>query len=332
MAAHSSSPGCRRLRLLLIVLILALVTVMAACSQPQSETGPQTISVMAIKGPSGVGMAKLMEDKAGGDSYSFTLANGPEQVVAALLSAEADIAALPTNLAAKLYAKTEGDIVMLAASTYGSLYLLERGDSLNSPTDLAGRTVYATGQGANPQYILEHLLTANGLTVGEDVEVAYKSEHAELATLLLSGDVNIAMLPEPFVTTVLLKDDSLRVALDLNQLWREQGQGELALTAIAAQRDFVEAYPQTVAAFLADLEDSIDFALNDPAATGELCAKYEIIPDAAIAEAAIPNCGLCFVSGAELGGFMESYFSMLLSADPASIGGALPGEDFYYQE
>ena len=309
-----------------------------ATENQTAETAPDdniTTQVMTLKGPSGIGMASMIDQAAKGDTrLNFTLVGNPDEVVAAMTGGDTVMAAMPTNLAAKLYAKTQGDVVMLSIINYGNLYLLQNetsGDPITSLEDLRGQTIYATGQGSNPQYILEYLLTQAGLKVGQDVQVEYKSEHAELAALLASGEVNIAMLPEPFVTTVLQKNNQVVERLDLNDLWSEAtGGGKLTLTCVAGRREFVEAHPQVVADFLQALEQSISAANSDVATTAQLCATYEIIASADVAEQAIPRCSLTFISGADMQPALEGYFQMLFDADPASLGGALPGDDFYY--
>jgi len=294
-----------------------------------------TVQVMTLKGPSGIGMAAMIEQAAQGDArWEFTLAGSPDEVVAGFTGGDIMIAALPTNLASKLYAKTNGDIVMLAITNYGNLYLLQNGNSgqaVASLEDLRGQTLYATGQGSNPQYIVEYLLREAGLDIGRDVQVEYKSEHAELAALLASGEVELAVLPEPFVTTAMQKNGAIVQRLDLNELWSEAtGGGQLTMTCVAARRDFVEQHPQFVADFLAELEQSIAFARDEVSAAAQLCETYEIIASAAVAEQAIPRCSLAFIQGADMQPALLDYFQMLFEADPSSLGGALPGDDFYY--
>jgi NitT/TauT family transport system substrate-binding protein len=162
------------------------------------------------------------------------------------------------------------------------------------------------------------------------VQVEFKNDHAELATLLASGQVEIAMLPEPFVTSALMQNDGLSTVFDLSAEWRALGAGELAMTSLVSQRDFLTANPEVVAAFLADMERSINYAVNNVAATAALAEKYDIIPKAAVAERAIPRCNLTFISGKDMRETIADYYSVLYAADPQSVGGALPDEDFYY--
>ena len=329
-------------KLLLVVLAVLTLLVLAACSPTPADNNTDNLdeqnvqeeaitpSVMALKGPTGVAMAKMIDDNDANQKYQFSLVGSPDEIVSAISSGEADIAAMPTNLAAKLYAKNEGDLQMISVIADGSLYLLENGNTINSLADLEGKTIYATGQGSNPQYILEYLLKSAGMTPGENVEVVYKTEHAELATLMATGDVDIAMLPEPNVSGVLSKNDQVRVALDFNEEWNSVTGGNLTMSCVAATKTFIAEHPQAVADFLADLQQSITFALDDVEATAALCAEHGIIENEAVGAISIPKMGLTYVDGADIEPAVSGYLTMLFEADPSSVGGAMPAEDFYY--
>lgn len=329
-------------KLLLVIFAVLTLLVLAACSptpadnntdNPDEQNAQEeavTPSVMALKGPTGVAMAKMIDDNDANQKYQFSLVGSPDEIVSAISSGEADIAAMPTNLAAKLYAKNEGDLQMISVIADGSLYLLENGNTINSLADLEGKTIYATGQGSNPQYILEYLLKSAGLTPGENVEVVYKTEHAELATLMATGDVDIAMLPEPNVSVVLSKNDQVRVALDFNEEWNAVTGGNLTMSCVAGTKTFIAEHPQAVADFLADLQQSITFALDDVEATAALCAEHGIIENEAVGAISIPKMGLTYVDGADIEPAVSGYLTMLFEADPSSVGGAMPAEDFYY--
>jgi NitT/TauT family transport system substrate-binding protein len=318
--------------LLLIALALLLTLIVAACADQGTEQEEVIPVVMTLKGPTGVAMAKMIDDNEAGGTYDFRVVGSPEEIVAAIGSGEADIAAMPTNLAAKLYAKTEGEVQMIAVIALGSLYLLEAGDGdgIHTLADLEGKTICAAGQGANPQYILEYLLRSAGLIPGEDVTIEYKSEHAEVAALLAGGEIDLAMLPEPNVSAVLAKDAAIRIALDLNQEWQNMSGSVMTLSCVAVRREFAAAHPEVMDSFLATLTDSVIYALDDAAGTAALCVEHGIIDNAAIAAAAIPQMGLTIVLGQNIEPVVSDYFNMLFAADPASVGGSLPDADFYY--
>lgn len=315
------------------ILALALALCMAL-SLVTLASAEDTTSVYALMGPTGIGMVSLMEDHA--DEYAFTLVGAPDAVVSAIASGDADIAAVPTNLAATLYNKTKGNVQLLALNTLGVLSILEMGDTIQSVEDLAGKTLYATGQGSTPEYVLNYILAANGLT--DSVTVEYKSEHAELATLAAAGDVDLVLLPEPHVTSVLSQNAQYRIALDVTALFEEAAakNGEdnttMSMGCVIVRKDFAQANPEKVAAFMEAYAQSIEFVNSDVEAASQLVEKHGIMPKAAVAAKAIPNCHIVYIDGEEMKTQIEPFFQMLFAANPASVGGALPAEDFYYSK
>lgn len=292
------------------------------------------MNIMVLKGPTGMGMTYLMDQSAKDPEtlYQFSVAATPDEVVAQVANGSVDVAAVPTNLAAVLYQRTNQSVQMLAIETYGSLYILTDDASVTAWEDLRGKTVYATGQGANPEYILNYLLTKNGLIPGQDVKIEFKSEHAELATLMASGSVTLGMLPEPNVTSAMMQNDKLRIAFNLNDEWDKVAPGGLAMGCLIVNKQFAEEHPKQLKKFLDQTEESVDYVVANPAEAGVLCETYGIIPKAAIATKAIPNCNLTFVKGNEMKTTIEGYFQVLLEANPQSIGGSLPDEAFYYNK
>ena len=146
-----------------------------------SEEDPDTVRIGALKGPTAMGMAQLLD----ADGYDFTVAASPDEIVPMVVQDKLDIAAVPANLAATLYQKTNKDVSVLAVNTLGVLYLVENGDSVKSVEDLKGKTIYASGKGATPEYALNSVLKANGIDPEKDVTVEYKSEHAEVVSALV---------------------------------------------------------------------------------------------------------------------------------------------------
>ena len=291
---------------------------------------------MFLSGHTGVGAAKLLADNEDDDPSndsldSFSIVDANDQVVAALNSGEVDIAAIATNMAATLYNRTDGNITMLAVNTYGVLYILEKGESVQSVADLAGKTIYATGQGANPEYILNYVLTQNHLDPAADVTIQWLTPQ-EITAKMSSEDAGVCMLPVPAATGLLLKDSGVRQALDLSAEWDKVSSSPLAMGCVAVRTAFLKENPDSVAHFLDCYEDSIRY-MSDPAnldQAAELVAQYGITANAAIAKAAIPQCNLAFLTGDEMRDTIQNYFSVLNSANPDSIGGAMPYDDFYY--
>ena len=313
----------------------------ASGSQTASSTGDASSDsyelpdFMVLSGPTGVGAAKLMADNEAAAQEDKVLASAvveaDNQVVSsALINGDADIAAVATNVAANLVNKNEGSIQVLAVNTLGVLYILEKGDAVTSMADLAGKTVYATGEGANPQYVLNYLLTENGVDPA-DVDIQWMTAQ-EVTAQMVSSEDGICMLPVPAATALMIQDAGVRQALSLTDEWSKVSDGQLAMGCIVARTDYIEENPQGVEAFLAAYEDSIEYMSNpdnlDDAA--ELVAQYGITANAAIAKAAIPQCNLTYLAGDEMKTVLETYYQVLFAADPASIGGALPYDSFYY--
>lgn len=297
------------------------------------NTVPFNITV--ISGTTGMGFAKMMDDVKNGTAlfpYNFEIVSGADVVAPAIISGTTDIAAVPTNLAAVLYAKTNGEIRVLAANTLGVLYLIENGETVNSMSDLAGKTIYCCQQGANPEFITNYLLTESGLTVGTDVFLDFTYNNPdELATAIATGKVDLAVLPEPKVTATLAQNESLRRAINFSDVWEEVSGGlPLIQGCIIARKSFIDEHPAEVAAFLEEYKASIDFVNTNAEEASAMIAEAGIIPKAPLALKAIPNCNIAFISGSELAEPMKGFFGVLHAANPASVGGAIPADEIFY--
>ena len=335
-------------KFLTLCLTLALVLSLAACTQkpaddpapdeapepPAQETEvPVTTRIAALKGPTAMGLVKLMSDapsSVNGPLYDFTLAGSADEVTPALIKGELDMACVPANLAAVLYNKTEGAVQVLAVNTLGVLYIVENGESVQSLADLKGKTVVAAGKGSTPEYALRYLLSENGIDPDADVTLDWKSEHSECVAALASGQASIALLPQPFVTVAQSKLEGLRMALDLTAEWDKLDNGSTLITGvIVARRDFVEAHPAAVSSFLTAYAASVDWVNANVSDAAALTGEYGIV-DAAVAEKALPYCNIVCITGAELLEKLPGYLYVLCNADPAAVGGAMPDNSFYF--
>lgn len=296
----------------------------AACSKKQDDT---EIRIAALKGPTGMGMVKLA-DKQNYPNYTVSIEASPDALNPRIISGEVDVAAVPVNLASVLYNKLDGDISVLAVSTLGVLYVVEAGSEVNSVADLAVKTVYATGQGATPEYILNYLLDKNG--VAGSVEVNYVGEHAALATMLADGSAEIGMLPEPNVTSTLAGNDNLRIALNLTEEWNKVCSTELVQGVVIARKSFVNEHPEAIEQFLREYEKSSAFVNENIDEAAKLIVDAGILGNVEIAKKAIPNCNISFSKGEAMHKAVEGMLAVLFEANPKSIGGKLPDKDFYY--
>ena len=308
-------------------------------SQTETASGEETaVNVMALKGPTAMGMVQLMDNaEAGpvnGNSYTFTIAASADEVTPKLVQGEADIAAVPANLASVLYNNTEGQVQVLAINTLGVLYIVENGDSVQTVSDLAGKTIYASGKGSTPEYALNYILSENGIDPEADVTIEWKSEHSECVAALASDEDGIAMLPQPFVTTAQTQNENLRIALDLTEEWDAlQADAETPsalLTGVVVVRTaFAEEHPEAVNAFLDSYRESVDYVNANVTDAAALIEKYDIVT-AAVAEKALPYCNITFIEGSEMQEKLSGYLNVLYEQNPTSVGGALPADDFYY--
>lgn len=324
-------------RIAALLLAAAMTFAAVGCAgknEPQPEKQKTALSVAGIAGPTGIGLAGLMANDHRSDDidYTFTVATSPDEVVGKFTSGEVQIASVPTNLAAKLYKKLNGDVQMLAINTAGVLYILENGDTVHTMADLRGRTILSTGEGANPEYVLRYLLRQNGLDPDRDVTLEFVAENSELITKLATGAVSVAMVPEPAVTTVLGKNADLRVALNMDDEWNAVcPDSGMLMGCVIAKKSFIAQNKAAVDAFLKEYAASVEMAESDPDTVAALCEEHGITASAAVAKAAIPRCNLVCITGGEMKDRIAGYYHILYEADPTAVGGGVPADDFYYE-
>lgn len=334
-----------------VIAALCLLLAFTGCGG-ESSTAPDTsadasqaektkINIAALKGPTGIGMVRLMEQNEAGSAandYNFTVSGAPDEVTTKVINGEYDIAALPTNVASLLYNKTKGEVLMLALNTKGVLYMLDSTGTVNSVADLKGKKIYATGQGSTPEYVLNYILSENGIDPAKDVTVEYLSEHSELAALIASGEAQIALLPEPNVTSVLSSNSNVKIALNMTEEWdriagKDENDGSiLTMGCVVVRKEFAEQNADAVKAFLEEYKASVEYTSTNLDETAQLCEYFEIIPKAAVAKKAIPNCNIFFAAGSDMKDYVDNFYKVLYSYNPASIGGTLPDDGIYYAE
>lgn len=294
-----------------------------------------TMKIASLKGPTTMGLTKLMADsdaKQTKDTYEVTIHGTADEIVTGIVKGEVDVALVPCNLASVLYKKTEKKVQVAAINTLGVLSIVETGSSIQSFADLKGKTIYATGKGTTPEYALNYLLKANGLDPQKDVTIEYKSEATEVAAILSEATDAVAMLPQPYVTTVSMKNDKLRIALDLSDEWDKVAGGASSLVTgvVIVRTEWLEKNKEAFNEFLGLYKDSTQWVnanIDDAAA---LIGKYDIVPEA-VAKKAIDKCNIIYIDGSEMKEKITGYLTVLLNADKASVGGELPDDNFYYE-
>jgi len=320
----------KRIGTLLLSLVLVLSTVLVVgCSS--TATPKEKIKIAVLKGPTGMGIVKLMEDNK--DLYDITLYDSPDQIVSKVVNGEVDGAAVPSNLAPILYTKTKQGIKLAAVNTLGVLYVVENGTTVKNISDLKGKTVVASGKGGTPEFALNYILQKNGLVPDKDVKIEWKAQHSDVAAALAAKQISLAVLPEPFVTTTKLKDTDLNVSLDLTKEWEKVSgaDSQLIMGTLIFKNDFIAKRGSDLDAFLAKYKASVDYVNKNAAAAGTLIEKNGILPNAKAAEIAIPRSNIVFISAQDAKKSLTGFFTVLMQSDPKSIGGSLPDENFYYK-
>lgn len=320
-------------KLITLALTAAMVLLLlGGCGSSGQDNA--TIRLGGLKGPTSMGLAKLLTDAKDGKSAStieYTLAAAADELTSALIQGNLDMAAVPSNLASVLYNRTNGEISVLAVNTLGVLYIVDTKDSVHSFADLKGRTIYATGLGTTPEYSLKYLLQQNGLDPDKDVTLEFKSESTEIVSIMKSTDEEVvAMLPQPFVTVASSNVEGLNVALDLNAEWNALNNGSSLVTGVLIARNaFLEEHPKAVAAFLEEYKSSTAYANANVEEVSEMIEALDIVK-APIAQKALPQCNITYLDGADMKTAMSGYLQILYDQNPQSVGGALPTDDFYY--
>ena len=290
-------------------------------------------TVGSMKGPTSMGLVHLMQEEETDDDpdFTFTMVTAADELLAKFTGGEVDIALVPANMAGVLYNKTKGNVQVINVNTLGVLYLVTADASVSGVADLKGRTVYTTGKGQTPEYVLRYLMEANGLTE-DDVTIEFKSEAAEVVSTLAQDPSAIGVLPQPFATVACQQNEALQQVSDLTQEWNKTGKGSLVTGVTVVKKDFAASNPELIEDFLEEHEESIDFANEHTAEAAALVASYGIIEKAPVAEKALPKCNLTYLDGEEMKTALGGYLEVLFAQEPASVGGALPADDFYYME
>lgn len=324
-------------RIIAILLALAMILSFAACGNGNSgEDGePDTTAyekenktkVAVYDGAAAVGLSKLKVDR----SYAYEVKNysSYREIVPLIMNGEADIAAVPLNIAADLYRKTNGGIKLLAVTDAGLIRVLSRDDSVKSIADLKGKTVYTSEQGAVSDYIIRYLLNNNGLDPETDVDIQYKASFAELCTLMKESKADICIMPEPFVSKVCAADESIKKVAELTSEWNESCKTNPIQSCLIARKAFIEQEPETVTEFLDFTEISMNY-VNNYIVASKFLVDEGYFDNSRELTSGVPGCKLIFFTGDRLKLRASENFKALFEADPESVGGEIPNDGIYY--
>ncbi|MGI6046182.1 MAG: ABC transporter substrate-binding protein [Eggerthellaceae bacterium] len=321
--------------ILLFASVFALMLALVGCSSGQeqkaSTENPTEVRVVSLKGPTSIGLASMMNQTDTVDTYTYDIQGTPDAATSGFLKGDYDIALVPANLASVLYNKTDKNVTCLDINTLGVLYVVSGDDSIASLQDLEGKTVYMTGKGATPEYAMKYLLSQNGLQ--DKVTLEYKSEATEVASILEDDPTAIAVLPEPYVTTVNMKNSEIETRISLSDEWDKcSSDGSKMVTGVTiVSNDFLKEHPEAVERFIESQSKSVSDVTSDPSSYAQAVVDAGIIGNVEAAEKAIPQCNIVCLTNDDLKTSLSGYLKVLNDFDPASIGGALPDDDFYYE-
>lgn len=301
-----------------------------------------TVRIGSLKGPTSMGLVYLMDQADKGEAannYEFTMSAAADELLPSMISGDLDIILVPANVASVLYNKTEGGVSVIDINTLGVLYMVSGDDTIQSMEDLKGRTVYLTGKGTTPDYVLQYLLKENGLAE-TDVTLEYKSEATEVAAVLAEVPESIGVLPQPFVTAACAQNEKLSVVMDLTEQWDavqdiagsiQDGIKSRLVTGVTVVRNgFLDEHKEAVDKFLEEHENSAAYANEHVEEAAELVAAAGIIEKAPVAVKAMPQCNITYIDGCDMREALSGYLAVLAGQDASSVGGGLPEEDFYY--
>ena len=313
----------------ILLVLLMLVALFPGCAAAEE---PTVIRIGSLKGPTTMGMVKLLSDNEAGLTavkYESTVVANATELMPLFLRGELDVLALPVNAGAVLYNKSQAGATLLAVNTLGVLYIVEKGgETITSVADLKGKTIYATGKSTTPEYALSYLLAENGLDIATDVTMEWKSEASEVVAQMATLDNAVALLPQPFVTVAQTKVEGLRVALDMTAEWANVG-STLITGGLIIRTAFLNEHPEAVKTFLEEYAASTQYVNENVEEAAALVEQY-IGVAAGVAKKAIPACNIVCMTGEEMKAAAEKYLTVLFELNPDAVGGAMPEESFYY--
>ncbi len=315
----------------ILLCVMGMLT-LTACGKTEEAAH---IRVGSLKGPTSIGMVELMERAKNGETendYEFIMETAADTLLTMMVQKELDIALVPANVASVLYNKTQGEVVAIDINTLGVLYMISGDEGLVELSDLKEKTIYLTGKGTTPDYVLQYILKENNISL-EEVHLEYKSEATEVAAVLKNDDKAVGLLPQPFVTAATTQNENLQIVFDMNAEWDKlQGEdGSKMVTGVTVVRKaFLEENEGAVELFLKDHKESAEYVNANVEAAAELVVNAGIIEKAPIAKKAIPYCNIAYIDGEEMKNALSGYLTVLFKQDAKAVGGALPQDDFYY--
>jgi NitT/TauT family transport system substrate-binding protein len=314
--------------------ILLFVLLLCGCgSRKGKERDGADYTIAALKGPSAMGMIRLIDslNRGSGHSVEVQILNEPLQVRKMMLDGTADFAILPTTMAAIMYNKGL-KYKLIGIPCWGTLYLAGSDTLVKRWEDLRDKRIHVMARGMTPDVMFRHLLVKNGLDPDMDVILDYSfPTHIDLANAVAAGQAALGILSEPLASLVTLKNSDIRIIFNLETEWSKKEDIEITETAFLGSESILSDEPELVGKIIDSYRHSSGWVNQYPDSAAVLIVRYGILPDAAVAAHAIPGSNLRFVRAAEVEAEIEDYLNVFYKLNPDIVGGKLPDEDFIYR-
>lgn len=273
----------------------------------------------------GTAKIKLSRDYA----YTVTTCGSAEEIMNTVTEGKADLAALPLDLAAKLYNSTNGGVKIIAVNVLGAVHLLTGDSGVTSLADIKGKTVYATGKGGYCEYFINAVLTQNGIDPEKDVKIEYK-EQDELAALALDGTAKLCFVPEPYATRIVRENKEMKRLVDLNGLWEKSTGTKPVQSVVIARTEYIEKNPEYIETFLFHNEVSLNYLSSEDNQGINFLSENGYFSSFDLAAATVSASNLVFMKGEDMKPLIKGTFEAFYAVDPASVGGAIPDDGIFH--
>jgi NitT/TauT family transport system substrate-binding protein len=314
-------------------IIFCLITIVVGCKNPAKDSKTQsTLAIATLKGPSSMGMVKLIDSLESAESPNIVveILNEPIQVRKMIIDGSADFAILPTTMAALIYNKGL-EYQLIAVPVWGTLYLFGSDTTITNWEHLIGKRVHVMAKGMTPDVLFRYLLEKNGINPESDLKLDYSfPTHIDLANAIASGQANLGVISEPMVSLAMHKNKSIKPIFDLNYEWQKSLNMPIPQTALLVKKGIAVNHPEIVEQLLVSYEASSKWVNQYPDSAANLIIKHKILPNYEVAFNAIPRSNLKFVRAKGITMQVEEYLRVFYQMNPDIVGGKIPDENFYY--
>lgn len=321
----------KNIKMFLLILILGFGV---GCTKVAPKAEPVTLKVSVPDGIPALTMAKMIkEDETIGENIliEYTVEKTTDTLAAKVLSKEADIAIVPSNLAAQTYNKELG-YKIAATGGWGSFYLVSE-EAIEDPKALIGQEITTIGKNLTPDIMLRHILELKGIKADQDVTINYLNGATELAPNYLGGQISIASVPEPMLSTIIGKKPNTHIILDFNEEWKAAYASENGYpqSSLIVKEDIIVDNKEFVENFLTAYEKSIIWANENPEELGEYAKDLELAINPEVLPEAIKRANMKFVPAQQSMDDYHTFFKVLFEMEAKTIGGEIPDEGLYFK-